>query len=72
MKVLKDLQEKEEEDMESQGTFGNVKFLVIFFFFRSWGFSRKGRVGTSLFFFYLGGGGCKTYFFSGGCCQISI
>jgi hypothetical protein len=35
MKVLKDLQEKEEEDMESRGTFGNVKFLVyatIFFF----------------------------------------
>ena len=29
MKALKDLQEKEEEDMESQGTFGNVKFLVI-------------------------------------------
>ena len=30
-----------------------------------------GRVGTPLIFFYLGGG-CKTYFFSGGCCQISI
>ena len=30
-----------------------------------------GRVGTPLIFFYLGGGR-KTYFFSGGCCQISI
>jgi hypothetical protein len=29
-----------------------------------------GRVGTPLIFFYLGGGR-KTYFFSGGCCQIS-
>ena len=30
-----------------------------------------GRVGTPLILFYLGGGR-KTYFFSGGCCQISI
>jgi hypothetical protein len=29
------------------------------------------RVGTPLIFFYLGGGR-KMYFFSGGCCQISI
>jgi hypothetical protein len=51
MKVLKDLQEKEEEDMESRGTFGNVKFLVIFFFLDLRAF--QGKVGSERYCFFL-------------------
>jgi hypothetical protein len=55
------------------GIFRFVTYLSIVFHIYLGLFQEKipSRVGMPLIFFYLGGGR-KTYFFSGGCCQISI